>query len=114
MTPAERRRLLELAAKAAGIVLGEHIGIHKDYFANENTGKEWNPADADGDSRRLEVRLMLEVYHAENDGEIVCVVGYSGPIGRILYIMEPHGDNPCEATRLAVLRAAAAIGEAMP
>lgn len=121
MSPAELRRMLELAAKATG-----QPGVFQQWSdsrdsvscgiaPNGSPGRMWwNPADDDGISRRLEVRLMLEVYHAENDGQMVCAVGYAGPLGKILYVMEPHGSDPEAATRLAVLRAAAAIGESMP
>ena len=112
MTPAELRRMLELAAKAAG------PSVQMGYFGSgrcwvqpdEVLGgfKPWRPHADDGDSRRLEVKLQIDV---KQYGDFVVAWFDGGFIGtgRILYDCDPYA-----ATRLAVLRAAVAIGEAMP
>jgi hypothetical protein len=99
------RELLELAAKAAGldvefmpisganIVSGPHAGL-------------WRPLEDDGDALRLAVKLGIGLEFVAN----------------LLVITSPkrdhedrrdHGDDLTAATRLAITRAAAAIGEGM-
>lgn len=110
MSGAEERELLEWAAKAAGI---EHEGEAGSWLAGKGnpalllagTEKVWNPRRDDGDSRRLEVALKIDVTHYYPSD--VCAFGHGEPFS------EDYGDDPAAATRLAVLRAAAAIGKAM-
>ena len=118
MTPAELRRLLELAAKAAALPLEWRTGRDgTDVPRSWVLGKEWLPADDDGDSRRLEVKLNLivGVY-----GSYTSVAEtYDKPnlyTNAAEFVCWHHETAGCAmaATRLAVLRAAAAIGEAMP
>lgn len=110
------RELLELAAKASGLTTTHKwnaerllldppvlaMVVHRD---GELVTTGWNPRDDDGDSRRLEVKLKIQVEHNRHD---VCAFAF----GKVY--SEDYGIDPCAATRLAVLRAAAAIGEAMP
>lgn len=101
--------LLSLTAIAAGLEIERtHDIVAIAYLAHD---ADWprtmfSPLHDDGDSRRLQVRLEIEVYHAE--GEV-----YAGwvrqPGGRIAYCIEPHGDDACRATRRAVARAAACM-----
>jgi hypothetical protein len=92
MTDYEMRKY---AAKAAEIALTEHIGISKDYFADANTGKEWDPLEDDGDALRLAVRLMeFEPYQSR--GYLPCI------------------QSDVAATRRAITRAAAEIGMGIP
>lgn len=116
--------MMELAALAAGIVIVRsrlHDPLNNDMLIENsarNPGQRtggWNPKDNDGDSRRLEVALRLEVYHSHDAGEGVgyCYVGYPSIDRCILYVFEPHGADPYAATRLAVLRAAAEMGKRM-
>lgn len=113
MNPAELRRLLELAAKAYGGVKYESYDgwVHTGEHGEEFRGKRWEPEDDDGDSRRLEVACGMNVYQGYGKATAECI---SEDEGGPIHATEPHGDNPCAATRLAVLRAAAAIGESMP
>lgn len=108
------RELLELAAKAVGkrvtgwnTAQGEVVAVLED-------GSFWQPlhsnriTDSDGDALRLAVKLQIDV---DQYGD--CVVGwfngcYIGT-GRI-----PYGTDPYAATRRAIVRAAAEIGNAMP
>ena len=94
-------QMLELAAKAAGY----KFAVGKDWYdvgEPQVDGKGWNPREDDGDSRRLEVKLGLQV----TAGGIFIEVRKLG----FPDILEATGDDPCEATRFAVLRAAAQIG----
>lgn len=88
------RELLELAAKAYGI---DH------WFGNPGT-IEWDPLADDGDALRLAVRLKFKITVGN---EIVMVEAMGRPdIGQL-----SDGDIHA-ATRLAIVRAAAAIGAA--
>jgi len=102
------RELLELAAKAAGV----EIEWIDSYTAVLENGMEWNPRTDDGDSRRLATRLHLVVASMRGDHErpaFSTCYHFNGPECS----SEPHGDDPDGATRLAVLRTAAAIGKAL-
>ena len=114
------RELLELAAKAAGYTTA-HKWNAKRMLLNppvvalvvrcdgELVTTGWNPAADDGDSRRLQVKLRLQV----TVGRLGCgVSGLSCP--KDIYEEFQPGCDEMAVVRLAVLRAAAAIGEAMP
>lgn len=100
------RELLELAAKAAGIVYHDDLGEwrHQDwcrYWADGDfctCGGAWNPLNDDGDALRLAVKLRMIVeidsYHAMANGNIEDLAG---------------GADPFAATRRAIVRAAAEI-----
>jgi hypothetical protein len=89
------KELLELAAKAAGITLGEywtpHLGRHHDHC--------WNPLTDDGDALRLAVQLNI-LKNAYLESWIAQEVG--------------KGLDWYAATRRAIVMAAAQIGRAMP
>lgn len=96
------KELLELAAKAAddGIVFyGECL--------RAQTGCEWNPLTDDGDALRLAVKLQIDLdfYRYKTSAWIK-------PHDKYLVWDELHKvQNPYEATRRAIVRAAASIGE---
>ena len=101
------KELLELAAKAAGIEIisdAEEKGLwikHK-FLA-------WNPLTDDGDALRLAVKLNLGVsipIHQTIKADVVCF-RYS----RVS--IREEGNDPYAATRRAIVRAAAAIGQEM-
>lgn len=103
------RGLLELAAKAAGIT-----GFWVD--DGLNTGSNaipviWNPLEDRGDALWLMAELNINVYFRENINGAFVVADHVG----IQFCPEsldgPHEDV---ATCRAIVRAAAAIGEAMP
>jgi len=127
------RELLELAAKAAGIVLGEHarfIGDHPQLWIYNDSRKHpmcrkpnragnvpWAPLADDGDALRLAVKLNITVQFPWDDNqrflkETHCWTPADLPIE------EEHGRgdayDPYAATRRAIVRAAAEIGRAMP
>ena len=112
------RQLLELAAKAAGIEIEWNVMINphspiltpktqqeRSWLGHEHT--PWNPLTDDGDALWLAVKCNLNI-----------CIGYStvsaclqddGSFHRTVEIKE----DPHSATRLAIVRAAAAIGESM-
>jgi hypothetical protein len=109
--------LLELAAKAAGIVIDKSPfnggGKDNDGFdlmgnavLDWHNNKTWNPIIDDGDALRLSVKLCLKIEHHEDS-----VVVWSDYIGTGFI---PYDGNPCAATRRAIVRAAAEIGGDMP
>lgn len=111
------KELLELAAKAAGIQL---VFTSTDVLINGPQGIEgrWNPLTDDGDALRLAVKLWLSIEFYEHDFERV-IVSYSlnlGAANELWHeIQEPtYGKDRNEATRRAIVRAAAEIGRAMP
>ena len=120
MSGAEERELLEWAAKAAGYTgRVEFSGLTDECFfafgmseQNPRGRSTWNPRHDDGDSRRLEVALRLWIRYRDNGTINVCWYDEQGFFSG--YVTEPLGCDPCDTTRLAVLRAAAAIGKAMP
>lgn len=102
------RELLELAAKAAGISLlrwsdtwagepGEE-GFQTDDYSR------WNPLTDDGDALRLAVKLNFDVCI---NGETVFVRDFDCNETELMLF-----DDPMAATRRAIVRAAARIGEA--
>ena len=121
------REMLELAAKAAEWQLCGYswIGENEDddeceilesAFVKTNLEQElatkWNPLTDDGDALRL----------AGDVGLVVCIMrnaGFTGiylpacSIGGKYDEVQLHEDNAHAATRRAIVRAAAAIGEAM-
>lgn len=121
------RELLEKAAKAAGALRFEYVEQFDDYY-NDMAGhptsglrildavdglghfpfdRIWNPLTDDGDALRLAVRLRMDVFfQSDHDGFFTSVEGRC-------FAYEHHGSDPYAATRLAIVRAAAAIGEAM-
>ena len=113
------RELLELAAKAAGIEIDPIDAAHEpgQWFV-------WNPLTDDGDALRLTVKLGIKVmpYPIYSDEKHSVIASckhlappnndddtYVGP-----EVVEVYGGDPLAATRRAIVRAAAAIGEAMP
>ena len=103
------RELLELAAKAAG-VKGEY---HPDNGIFPDGGgvstEYWNPLIDDGDALRLAVKLRMDLMlYSDTKGAFI------GSRGREeKQFAESDVNDPCAATRRAIVRAAAEIGKAM-
>jgi hypothetical protein len=107
------RELLELAAKAAKLpfewnhkyevpTLGKLEGSIFGY-------KHWNPLTDDGDALRLAVKLANT-----NDNFHSITWNWTHREIRVFAdAAEGYGDDPCAATRRAIVRAAAEIGKAM-
>ena len=87
------QELLELAAKAFG-------------FGKQNPpdNPHWNPLSDDGDALRLAVYLFRDIHFWYFDNSV--------SVGNELRVV--CGDDPCAATRLAIVRAAAEIGRNQP
>ena len=105
----EDRELIELAAKAAGVVYLQEGGTLWVDFGMDS--REWNPLTDDGDALRLAVALKLTV-GIEGDEETaelrrtqVTHPGFGG-------VCVKHGADSYAATRRAIVRAAAAIATA--
>jgi hypothetical protein len=109
------RELLELAAKAAGIdgqYRAQYAG-DQEYGAFWNSGACWNPLTDDGDALRLAVKLGLlidthdSIYLQEHSSYASGVtVSFAG-----IFIEELLDLDPYDATRRAIVRAAAEIGK---
>ena len=110
------RELLEAAAKAAGIVIdksatngGGRDNTGFDMPGNAvldwHNGTMWNPLANDGDALRLAVKLHMDVVVDEHTAwAFNCALGQSGS-------SEYVGNDPYAATRRAIVRAAAAMGD---
>lgn len=103
------RELLELAAKAAGIVQTGYVSEGQYHHAallydnEDDCSVRWNPLIDDGDAMRLACRLSADVF--------INQVTIRVEIGRIVVTQEiSRGDKPA-ATRRAITRAAAEIGK---
>jgi hypothetical protein len=106
------RELLEAAAKAAGMphvwapVLGAMMHVE-----DSGKGSIWNPLTDDGDALRLVVKIQACVVI---DNEMKWCGVHLGEERGKHYIVEHFGawSDAAEATRRAIVRAAAAIGGA--
>ena len=104
------RELLELAAKAAGVVWMDETwpeecdGLMLDFGRGT---QHWNPLDNDSDALQLAVRLgmYINIYTSSMHQTNVGIACFG-------IIEEPHGDDPCAATRRAIVRAAAEMQKA--
>ena len=116
------KELLELAAKAAGIKARwfrvKQWDKRRDYpgtrfFAGikqvfgTHHAKPWNPLTDDGDALRLAVKLSIT---PQNYGCGCIAVSIDGDVR----CDEMNADDPYAATRRAIVRAAAEIGESLP
>lgn len=111
------RELLELAARAAGYELNDFAengawayqkGSEVDFYG-ELPIFLWSPLTDDGDALRLAVKLSMSVDIDEHEDS---TYAYAGDQPRV-YAMELWQGNKDAATRRAIVRAAAAIGETL-
>ncbi len=106
------RELLEMAARAAEIELPNPT-LRVTHMRGV-APKVWNPLTDDGDALRLAVKLNLAVVFHPVLNQALCRPYHTRDMDReAREDAEKHAD-PCAATRRAIVRAAAAIGEAMP
>jgi hypothetical protein len=104
------RELLELAAKAAGQfvdrITSEGVWIYEDGVDRHGFGKGlpclWNTLASDGDALRLAVKLGIQIHF---EGDMLNDAVWANEI-----MIWTEGE-PEAATRRAITRAAAAIGE---
>lgn len=108
------RELLEWAAKAAGIEFGV---IHQRPHRRCPEGwTPWNPLTDDGDALRLAVKCRIELdhSHAQDQHRYVCASrrGCEMMYAPVSAVEEIEDDGQTlAATRLAIVRAAASIGQ---
>lgn len=98
-------KLLELAAKAAGLPVDFTFDAFGHYACGYDDDGEvldwWNPLLDDGDALRLAVICGMNI--DIEGGRSAAMV--SNPASE-----EKHGKDRCAATRRAIVRAAAAVG----
>ena len=99
------RELLELAARAA-FPDCTHLSYPLDWVWD--CVGEWDPLTADGDALRLAVKLNIDVLTPIDDQDNASTILPSGETGPCIPVRSDH----YAATRRAIVRAAAAIGEA--
>jgi hypothetical protein len=93
----DERKLLEAAAQAAGLVIGEINGEFYELHRGEMHAK-WSPLTDDGAALRLHVAVGMVI------GCDDMYAWVESPSSVII----PFGDDPNAAMRLAIVRAAAA------
>jgi hypothetical protein len=101
------RELLELAARAAGMD-GWWESAYLSFILR--AGGPWRPLTDDGDALRLAVRLKI---HPQTFTGYT-IAQYRPDEDFDWLDLEELGDDPYAATRRAITRAAAAIGESLP
>lgn len=110
------RELLELAAKAVGLDLewcepwqcmAKKLGVLEGY----DRLTCWHPIKDDGDALRLAVKARLTVC-ADGDASVSAHTAYEPRLCFVTQFIK-HCQDKQEATRRAIVRAAAKIGKAM-
>lgn len=105
------RELLELAAKAAEIVVRWHsngyYGATMEIMEDEAGGPPWNPLTDDGDALRLAVKLRFNVNIEESTVDV-----YNRDLN-LTRVWASEVPDINEATRRAIVRAAAEIGRTL-
>ena len=111
------REMLELAAKAAGYEVLAGKQAERDAISCGGAGLYikgvstcWNPLEDDGDALRLAVRLNMGLSIPVMRTPMVDVITFHD--SRIN--VRESCEDPCAATRRAIVRAAAEIGKSMP
>ena len=104
----DERMLLELAAKAGGYIVEYGVDWWNEQDLHLN-GNIWNPLTDDGDALRLAVKLGLTVCVSFKYG---LTWADKDDKGHDLAKANHDGD-PYAATRRAIVRAAAMVGESM-
>ena len=103
------REMLEMAARAAGKTIdqetfGEYQDAHEGMVVAD--GEHWNPLIDEGDALLLAVRLRMCIDIRSEHTEVT-------PPGDFCPESEEHENDPCAATRRAIVRAAAEVGRRM-
>lgn len=107
------RELLDLAAKAAGVVLED------EHYWRDGFWTRWNPLKDDGDALRLAVRLGLDIMFNPEDVEVIGHQHAKEDGGEMVapWAFESwtlKQQDTYTATRRAIVRAAAEIGRTTP
>lgn len=110
MTTTDDKTLLELAAKAAGIT---PINVTEDGVVYGESAMEcdyWNPLTDAGDALRLAVKLKMDIVY--DFDRVMVVYGDGDATFTTEYFYDlPKPIDQYAATRRAIVRAAASIGE---
>jgi hypothetical protein len=109
VTPNDRT-LLEKAARAAGYNFQWEPGLLNEWpeptvFTPEGFGQYWNALEDDGDALRLSADARMRVEQTET-----YAVAFSGSCMAEMFSERVNG-NRYAATRRAIVRAAASLGE---
>jgi len=114
------RELLELAANAAGIMIDQEYSgrsapasLPDGYVViiNSSGGHSfWSPMKDNGDALRLASKLRLMIKPGKHLGDGCTVESQQSGIAGCTCFR----DDPAEQMRVAIVRAAASIGEQMP
>ena len=111
----EDREMLELAAKAAGLNGYIHEWINgPEFIVPGENPVTWNPLTDDGDALRMATALKLHILHNDLGDAVLwvsAVLNKRGLHGVVEFEDEAQRAN---ATRRAIVRAAAEIGKQMP
>lgn len=111
------RELIDLAAKAAGIVDGHWLNDHSYWVGPYDGGYDWNPLTDDGDALRLAVKLWIDISfppYMKHERPVVHAGKYWDNSDGCWYPHEElRGTDPYAATRRAIVKAAAEIGREM-
>ena len=117
MTNEELQTLIKNACKAAGwriLKVGLRNGSDAVCVLIDGTPTVVKLADDDGDSRMLQVACKIDLFFNHDmhkNGHEVVTAFHDGERGHSH--SEPLGTHPLQAARVAVLRCAGMIGEAM-
>ena len=107
------RELLELAAKALGLVSYNYESkeTYADCYGNV---RAWNPLEYDEDAYRLMVQLKLRInYDTVIEYDVVEVFGPERDDFSCDCTTETIEEDQCASVRRAIVRAAARIGKQM-
>ena len=111
------KELLELAAKAAGLeytTTEDHDRLL--VLGDDKLRRPWDPLTDDGDALRLAVNLGItpqSICYDDDEKLFAAAWLYNEDAVQICYVRETYTEDPYAATRRAITRAAAAIGEGM-
>lgn len=115
------RELLELAAKAAGFhpyialygwnEFGGGINLERTTPFDPDV-ENWNPLTDDGDALRLAVKTCIG-FIVDDEWVNVYRCKHHGPLIDLCELYKNHDGDKHAATRRAIVRAAAAIGQEM-
>lgn len=116
------KKLMELAAKACEKDLTNYEWIDTPFYTGfqrrnidpesgfEEQTQEWNPLDDDADAFRLAINLRMDICISHRSNEVVVLVFFGNKISQFQEARGIGGDARA-ATRRAIVRAAAAIGD---
>lgn len=110
------RELLKLAAKAAGIEHGlDRLDCGVSLTLPDGRHghlPKWNPLTDDGDALRLAVKLGIDLGFHQQQMQITAFEPWPNESFHVEDVEDhAHIEGLCAATRRAIVRAAAAIGE---